>query len=655
MLNRVTVLVPLPLGRAYDYAVPANMPVAPGDYVRVSIARQQVVGVVWDSAPDAGVSDSKLKPITEKLLLQPLPAVQRQLIEKIAAYTMTPPGAVLRMVLAGTGALQLPLKRVPKAKPAVSDAAPHKPQLNEAQLAAAKKLLSNTGVALLDGVTGSGKTEVYCEAIAAVLAQGRQALIMLPEIALSSQLVARLATRFGFAPTEWHSELTPAQRRRHWHAVAKGEARLVIGARSSLLLPYANLGLIVVDEEHEHTYKQEDTVLYHARDMAVLRGHMENVPVILSTATPSLETWANVQSGKYQHVQLMHRFAAATQPTMQLVDLTQDKPARQSWLAPSMVSAMRAQLDKGEQTLIYLNRRGYAPLTLCRNCGHRFQCPQCATWLVSHDQGRRLMCHHCGYGQSMPQHCTACSSDQLAACGPGVERVADEIAALFPTARRAILTSDIPAHPHEMRALIDSMAAGAIDILIGTQIVTKGHHFPNLTLVGVIDADLGLAGGDLRAAERTYQVLTQVAGRAGRAQKPGHVLVQTTDPKNPLMQFLVQGRRDEFLATQLRERALFKMPPTGKLAALIISAPDMGQVERAGKLLAQHMPHAAGVTILGPAPAPLARLRGKYRSRFLVKAPRDIKLQALIAAWLLDAKISRTVRVTVDIDPYSFM
>lgn len=662
-LNRVTVMVPLPLTvgsrGAYDYAVPNDMALAPGDYVAVTIARQKVVGVVWDTAPDANLPDAKVKPVSEKLDIPPLPAAQRQLVEWVAAYTLTPPGAVLRMVLAGPGALQTPLKRAQKPKAQPADMQPAVPTLNDEQQPAADVLKAAAGVVLLDGVTGSGKTEVFCEAIAKVLAAGKQALVLLPEIALSAQLITRLARRFGFAPTEWHSELTPAQRRRNWHAIAKGEARLVVGARSASMLPFANLGLIVIDEEHEHTYKQEDTVLYHARDMAIVRGHLEKIPVILSTATPSLETWANVKAGKYQHVQLTHRYAAAKQPTMQLVDLKIDKPqktnGRQSWLAPSLVAAMKAQMEKGEQTLLYLNRRGYAPLTLCRNCGHRFQCPQCATWLVSHDHNRRLLCHHCGYGQSMPQQCPACSSDQLAACGPGVERIADEVAQLFPNARRAILTSDIPEHPKEMRALIDDMAAGNVDILIGTQIVTKGHHFPNLTLVGVIDADLGLAGGDLRAAERTYQILTQVSGRAGRAAKAGHVLVQTTEPTNPLMQNLAKGARDAFLAEQLREREMFKMPPAGRLAALIISGADLGQVERAGKALAAHIPSEKGVTILGPAPAPIARLRGRYRSRFLIKAGRDTKLQALLARWLNETQIPRSVRVAVDIDPYSFL
>lgn len=390
--------------------------------------------------------------------------------------------------------------------------------------------------------------------------------------------------------------------------------------------------------------------------MAVARAQHESIPVILSTATPSLETWGNVQQGRYQRVTLPARYGAAKLPDVNLVDVRIDKPARQSWLASSLVKALKEQREKGEQSLLYLNRRGYAPLTLCRNCGHRFQCPQCATWLVSHDGNTRLLCHHCGYGQTMPDACPACSTpDQLAACGPGVERIEEEAKALFPDARIAVLTSDRPEHPNDMRAVIDDMAAGKIDILVGTQMVTKGHNFPGLTLVGVIDADLGLAGGDLRAAERTYQVLTQVAGRAGRGDKPGRVLVQTTDPEQPLMKSLVKNDRDNFLAAQLREREVFGMPPYGRLAALIVSGADLGAVERAGKTLAATAPHSEGIVILGPAPAPIARLRGKYRNRFLVKAPRDAKLQPLLAKWLQHAELPRTVKVQVDIDPYSFL
>lgn len=686
--NIVSVLVPTPpvrgLGGVYDYLVPDELSLAPGDYVEVSFAGQKLVGVVWDTPPNPDVPKSKLKPVSARLDIPRLPAVERQFIDWIASYTMSPVGAVLRMTLAGTGALQRPMKRVMKSK---ALALPHgedkPPQLSEAQQAAANQLIGEVErhefrVTLLDGVTGAGKTEVYAEAIAAAInpkkgQQARQVLVLLPEIALTGQIIARFAARFGVFPTEWHSGLTPAQRRRNWHSIARGEAKLVVGARSSLLLPYANLGLIVVDEEHEAVYKQEEGVIYHARDMSVVRAQLGQFPVVLSTATPALESWANVQANRYDRVQLPGRYAEAELPELKLIDLRVDKPPKingsPSWLSPTLVAAMRERLERSEQTLLYLNRRGYAPLTLCRACGHRFQCPQCTAWMVSHGGGfkggTRLQCHHCGYGQKLPDTCPSCKvPDQFAACGPGVERIAEEVAALFPQARSAQLTSDYPEQPGEVRALIDDMVAGKIDILIGTQMVTKGHHFPNLTLVGVIDADLGLAGGDLRAAERTYQVLTQVAGRAGRAEKKGQVLIQTVDPAQPLMQALAHGTtiaaRDVFLAAQLRERQLFRMPPAGRLAALIIAGVDRGQVERVAKELAIAAPRGEeerkqGIQVLGPAPAPLALLRGRHRMRFLMKASRDVKLQPIIAAWLARVDVPKTVMVTIDIDPYSFM
>jgi primosomal protein N' (replication factor Y) len=672
MANTCRVLVPLPPLRAlsthvYDYLAPPAMAVAPGDYVSVGFGREKVVGVVWDAPPDANVPASKLKPLAQRLDIPRMAPALMAFIDWMARYTLTPHGAVLKMVLAGTGALQMPLKRAARVLRTEDHASPLVPELSSAQQAAAQQLVTkvNSGfsVTLLDGVTGSGKTEVYCAAIETAL-QGGQVLVLLPEIALSTQLLQRLQIRFGFVPTEWHSGLTPAQRRRNWHAIVNGQARLIVGARSALLLPYQRLSLIVVDEEHEHSFKQEEGVVYQARDMAVARAQHEKIPIILSTATPSLETWGNVQAGRYECVTLPARYGGAQLPTVQLIDTRIDKPARQSWLSPTLIAALREQQEKGEQSLLYLNRRGYAPLTLCRQCGHRFQCPQCSTWLVSHDGNTRLMCHHCGYGQSMPDACPAChTAGELAACGPGVERIEDEVKALFPTARRAVLTSDRPEDPKDVRALIDDMADGRIDILIGTQMVTKGYNFPNLTLVGVLDADLGLAGGDLRAAERTFQMLTQVAGRAGRAAKSGRVLLQTTDPQQPLMRVLarsvvsgaVTDGRDAFLAEQLGERELFGMPPYGRLAAVIVSGTDIGMVDRACRTLAQTQPHEAGVVVYGPAPAPIARLRGKYRNRFLVKGSKDIKLQPLLRDWLQRADVPRTVKVSVDIDPYSFL
>jgi primosomal protein N' (replication factor Y) len=511
------------------------------------------------------------------------------------------------------------------------------------------------GVALLEGVTGSGKTEVYFEAVAEALARGRQALVLLPEIALSAQWLDRFAARFGVAPVAWHSDLTPARRRDVWRDVAQGRARVVVGARSALFLPFPDLGLIVVDEEHDASYKQEDGVAYHARDMAVVRAQLGKFPAVLASATPSLETLANVQAGRYRLLHLPARHGGAPLPEVGVIDLRRTPPARRSWLAPPLIEAVRQTLEAGEQALLFLNRRGYAPLTLCRACGHRLQCPNCTAWLVEHRQQGRLQCHHCGLVSILPHKCPSCGAeDQMVPCGPGVERVAEEATQRFPEARIALMASDTLTGPDAAARLVAQMARHEIDLLVGTQVVAKGHHFPMLTLVGVIDADLGLGGGDLRAGERTFQLLTQVAGRAGRAAHPGRVLLQTFQPEHPVIGALASGDAQRFYTTEANERRAAGMPPFGRLAALIVSGPDAARVDTTAAQLARQAPRGEGIEVLGPAPAPLAFLRGRHRRRLLLKTERRINLQDLLRPWLAAVKVPNAVRVQVDVDPYSF-
>ncbi|MCH9020144.1 MAG: primosomal protein N' [Proteobacteria bacterium] len=509
---------------------------------------------------------------------------------------------------------------------------------------------------VLDGVNGSGKTEVYFAAIAAALEAGRQALVLLPEIALSAQLLGRFAERFGAEPALWHSDLTRALRRRTWRAVATAEARVVVGARSALFLPFPELGLIVVDEEHDASYKQEVGVVYHARDMAVVRARLESAPVVLSSATPSLETTINAESDRYRLLRLPQRHGAAGMPAIEAVDMRRAGLPATRWLSPPLTQALAETLAAGEQAMLFLNRRGYAPLTLCRACGHRMGCPNCSAWLVEHRHGGRLQCHHCGYAARLPGACPSCrAEDRLAACGPGVERLAEEVAGAFPEARVAVMASDTMMGPNAAADLVRRVTAHGIDLLIGTQIMAKGHHFPLLTLVGVIDADLGLSGGDLRAAERTYQLLHQVAGRAGRADHPGRVLLQTYMPDHPVMEALIAGDRDRFLALEAADRRARAMPPFGRLAALIVSGPNEDSVRRAALALARAGPRSGGVEVLGPAPAPISLLRGRYRYRLLLKAPRATPVQRLLRGWLAGVALARNLRVQVDVDPYSFL
>ncbi|MBI3454103.1 MAG: primosomal protein N', partial [Rhodospirillales bacterium] len=523
------------------------------------------------------------------------------------------------------------------------------------------KLAAGFSVTLLDGVTGAGKTEVYFEAVAAGLRAGKQVLVLLPEIAMSAQWLARFAERFGAPPAVWHSELGLARRQATWRDVAEGRARVVVGARSALFLPYRDLGLIVVDEEHEAAFKQEEGVVYHARDMAVVRARLGGLPAILVSATPSLETVTNVERGRYAAVHLPARHGGASLPAVSAIDLRRDPPPRRAWLSPTLREALAETLAAGEQAMLFLNRRGYAPLTLCRTCGHRLQCTSCTTWLVEHRSTGRLHCHHCGHAASLPAACPSCSAEaSFAACGPGVERVAEEARALFPAARIEIMTSDTVAGPESAAAFVQRMEAREIDLLVGTQIVAKGHHFPLLTLVGVVDADLGLGGGDLRAAERTYQLLHQVAGRAGRAERAGRVFLQTYVPEHPVMLALVglsaDGRaRDRFLAAEADERRRHGWPPFGRLAAVIVAGADERAVDQTARRLAAAAPQAADIRVLGPAPAPLAILRGRHRRRFLIKAKRETSLQEALRAWLAAVNPPSAVRIQVDIDPYSFL
>lgn len=543
------------------------------------------------------------------------------------------------------------------------NAAYKKVNLTDEQKEAAVQLVGEIGngfnVTLLDGVTGSGKTEVYFEAVARALELGQQVLILVPEIGLTSQWLGRFERRFGVKPAKWHSALGNRERIDTWKAVIEGRAKVLVGARSALFLPYQNLGLIVVDESHDQSFKQEDAVNYQGRDMAIVRAKYEQIPIILSTATPDLETVVNVEEGKYDIVELKSRFAAAVLPEIKIIDLKQDKPVRGSWgvswLAPTLANALRENLERHEQSMLFLNRRGYAPLVICRDCGHRIQCPNCTAWLTEHRRVGNLVCHHCGYVTSIPKECPECHSETgLTACGPGVERVAEEVKFRFPTARVKILSSDITTNFAEVSQVIHEMEEGNVDILIGTQILAKGHHFPSLTLVGIVDADLGLMGSDLRASERTFQLLSQVAGRAGRGEKKGTVYLQTLYPENAVLQALVENNREKFLALEKKTRRLLKMPPFGKLAAVIVSGPNQEETEKTALWLGQTAPNNEFVSTLGPAPAPIFMLRNKFRYRLLLKTAKNIRIQDVLRDWLKRIKIPGRVRVEVDIDPYSF-
>jgi primosomal protein N' (replication factor Y) len=676
--RRVPVLLPYPFPGPFDYRVPEGMDPQPGDLVLVPLNRRPTVGVVWDEADGNHVPDARLKPIEAVLDAPPMLPALRRFVDWVAAYSLSPPGEVMAMALRinalqpdspSTGWIRAhpqpearltdPRRRVlvalelseplgtpdllraantstavlrgmadaglllpatlPRPPPfPLPDPMHPGPVLSPDQQAAATALRGavaarSFSVTLLDGVTGSGKTEIYLEAVAECIARKRQALVLLPEIALSSQWLERFERRFGVAPAIWHSDLTSRLRRTTWRAVAAGEAPVVVGARSALFLPFPDLGLVVVDEEHETAFKQEEGVIYHARDMAVVRARLCMAPAVLVSATPSLETVANVEAGRYRRLTLAARHGGATMPEVRAVDLRATPPERGQFLAPSLTAAINETFARGEQAMLFLNRRGYAPLTLCRHCGHRMQCPNCTAWLVEHRARRILTCHHCGYAEPIPPACPACGA--------------------FPEARRLVMASDTLPGPQAAAEAARTIAAREVDLVIGTQIVAKGWHFPHLTLVGVVDADLGLGGGDLRAAERTVQLLHQVAGRAGRAQAPGRVLLQTWNPDHPVMQALIQGDLPTFMEREAASRRPGHWPPYGRLAALIVSADTPEAADLTARDLGRAAPQGEGISVLGPAPAPLAILRGRHRRRLLLKTRRDIAVQPLLRAW----------------------
>jgi primosomal protein N' (replication factor Y) len=684
------VLLPQAVDRPFTYL--SHEPLPAGTLVKATLSGKSVVACVWDGAPEI-IPSAKLKPIGSSLPgYAPLDAPYRQWIDWVSDFTLAPKGAVL-----GMAGLAFAGKSVKK--PYLT--AEYKidlPELTAGQRNAWRIThdamhTANPKPLLLDGVTGSGKTEVYFHLISELLhaspstRHAPQTLVLLPEIALTHQWLERFESAFGAKPVVWHSGQTPAARAKAWQAIVKGDAHVVVGARSALFLPFNNLKLIVVDEEHDPSYKQEDGVLYHARDMAVARAKFQRIPIILSSATPSLETLHNVAQGRYDSVTLPERFGSAGLPNVTILDLLQTPPERGEFLSPPVKAKLLETLAKGEQSLLFLNRRGYAPLLLCRGCGHRFECPDCSAWLVVHRAGIRnqvsgirneasdlipdsrspipaLHCHHCDHREPLPPHCPKCEAPQekLAPCGPGVERIADEVNAMFKTdvdapsrtthhAPRVTLLSSDESIAAETWSAIER---GEIDILIGTQMAAKGHHFPKLTFVAVIDADLGLDGADLRAAERTYQLLHQLAGRAGREARTGEVLVQTYQPKHPVMQALKIHDRGQIMNLELAARQRGHWPPFGQLAAILLDGKDDASVRRAAQSLAQSAPQDKRLTVLGPAPAPLSKLRGQYRYRLLIKAEKSIQLQRTLRAWLTGKKFSG-VRIKIDVNPYYFL
>jgi len=671
----IDVLLPLPLGNTYTYKVSSSLFLQKGSFVNVPFGGRSITGIVWEVLKKKPQIE-KIKEVSNILPLTPLSLSLCQFIDWVSRYTLSPKGAVLKLVMGEASLFKIP-KRVSKKEILREEQETSSSSVKGKRLIFTKiqseiieklkqELIKKSfSVTLLDGVTGSGKTDVYFEAMDLILHQKGQVLVLLPEISLSAQWIDRFKKRFGFEPLIWHSDLKAASRKACWERVSQEKNIVVVGARSALFLPFSNLNLIVIDEEHDTSFKQDEGVLYNARDMAIVRAKIENIPILLASATPSLESRFNAKSGRFKLFQMKERAQFAILPDIQAIDMRlyskemkaiSKKEEKIAFLSPPLRQALVEAFEAKEQSLLFLNRRGYAPLTLCRACGYRFSCPNCSAWLVLHHEKSHLMCHHCGYRLKCPDACPNChEKETLAACGPGVERIFEEVTRVLPNARISLLSSDTLTSMEKVQEMIHRMMEGEIDILIGTQVVSKGHHFPNLTLVGVVDADLGLSGGDLRASEKTYQVLQQVSGRSGRAQKKGRVFLQTFCPEHGVMKALISGDRDRFLEEEEEARRVAEMPPFGKLAALIITSPKAQEAEAVARALGQKVPFREDMTILGPAPAPLFQLGRRYRWRFLIKATKQAPLHQVIESWLSLIKVPKTTKVHVDIDPYRFL
>jgi primosomal protein N' (replication factor Y) len=656
--NQFSILLPTAVNQAFDYLAPDGMSLKAGDIVTVPFGKSESLGVVWGKGV-ASLPAGKIKTvITHHSSFPAISENVRKFIDWAAWYNCAPKGSMLKMLL--------PIDDIEKRgrthiNTEIDMGKIKLTPLSEVQQNAADnlgaKLAGGFSVTLLDGVTGSGKTEVYFDSISRLLnSSNSQILILLPEIGLSVQWLERFESRFGCAPVVWHSGITPAKKRAGWQAIINGEARVIVGARSALFLPYKNLSLIIVDEEHDGSYKQEDGVMYHARDMAVARARFEKFPIVLVSATPSLESYHNSKEGKYTEISLPLRHAEAVMPDINVIDMRKETLTSGHFISSLLREKLATAISHGHQAMLFLNRRGYAPLMLCRVCGHRFQCPDCSAWLVLHRSKPRLECHHCNYRVPVPKACPTCAKeDTLHPCGPGVERLLEEVTEFMPQARVAVMASDSMGSYSDMSQTITDMIEKNIDLLIGTQMIAKGHHFADLAVVGVVDADLGLSGGDLRASERTYQLLHQLSGRAGREIVHGQVFLQSFLPEHPVIKALVSGDRDAFLTAELTARKNANMPPFSRLAAVIVEGEKEDVVIKTANQLASSLAPHPSIHLYGPAPAPLALLRGKFRYRLLVKADRNINLPDMMRGWVESTKAPSTVRVKLDIDPQSFL
>lgn len=652
MYKIADVLLPIPIDKPFSYKVEEVDNISIGQLVSVPFRTRTLTGVVINISEQHSI-DPKIKPINSPFPL----TIKKEMItfiEKVSYYTITPKGLILKMCISGAKLNHISDLKTPHTSEELGIT------LNKAQQEASTFLESHLGhhkTILLEGVTGSGKTEVYNHLIHRIINEGNQCLLLMPEILLATHITSRLKERFGFEAIEWHSNLSPKKRRDNYHMVITGQAKLIIAARSGLFLPFPNLRAIILDEEHDTSYKQEEGVVYNARDIAVLRGQIEKCPVVLCSATPSIETIHNVRIEKYSRIYLPSRFGIAKMPEIKIIDMNKEDMCKDSFISPSMIDAVKHTIESGNQVLLYLNRRGYAPLTICKACGHKVECPNCTAFLVEHKHKKILQCHYCGYSSDNIRKCNNCGSeDKITTYGPGVEKIEEEIKKAIPNIRTSLFTSDHVGSKKDAESMIEAISKREVDAIIGTQMIAKGLHFPKLQFVGVIDADAGMLGGDIRGIERTYQILQQVSGRAGRSEEGGLVMLQTYEPESIMIKHMLSGDNEKFIKEELNDREVSWSPPFSRLIIVHLSAANEIQLIEASHMLARTAPYGEKqITVIGPAPSPIYLIRKKYRYRFIIKSGKNINIQPIIKQWLNSSPLPPTVSVKIDVDPYSFL
>ena len=650
---KVPILLPNIFNHPFTYES-SNLDLKIGDYVIVPFGKSKITGVVWNEFEQDKKKKYLIKKVIQKLKIPSLKNNTIKFLNWFSEYNMVPKGMTLKLLLLSSNVVEkFPEKNYLIYKGKLKD---NNIKLSQKQKQSLKKMnISNDKfrVHVLQGTTGSGKTMVYFEALKQLIIKGFQGLIMLPEIGLTGQFEKKFVEYFGFNPAIWHSGVTKKNKEIIWSGVANGEIRVVIGARSSLFLPFKKLGLVIVDEEHDQSYKQDEGVRYNARDMAISRTSFENVPINLITAVPSIETYDNIKKGKYTISRLNERFKNASMPNYEIINLNQTKLESQSWLSKEIIEKVNLHLEKRNQILFFLNRRGFSPYVLCKKCLINYSCPNCSINLVFHKYKKNLLCHYCGYKTQLYRNCQKEGNCDFVFSGPGVERIAEEVKNIFPSKKSVIFSSDTM-NKKKSSIILEKIINNEIQILIGTQLISKGFHFPSLNCIVVVDIDLSSQGHDLRGAEKNLQLYHQLSGRAGRTGKPATVYFQTYNLNTKMISDITNKNPDIFLDKELELRKSNNLPPFQRFVALIITGNDEKILEKEAIRFKNFIESAVHGKVLGPVNAPIFKLKKKFRVRLLIRGKKSLKVQSSLSNLISKFKFIGGIKLTVDVDPINF-